>query len=101
MKRILLFAFIVMTMGANAQIGPTGPTGACGPTGVNGATGPTGATGVTGINWKNTWNRSISYNLNDGVSYNGSSYVCITSNSGQEPDINLGSYWIIIASVRN
>jgi hypothetical protein len=45
--------------------------------------------------YKNLWNSSYNYNVNDVVSYNGSSYVCIQSNTNHNPtDTN---YWFYLA----
>jgi hypothetical protein len=52
--------------------------------GTTGATGPTGATGATGINWRGFYNGGITYNANDGVSYQtgGSWYSMICKSDG-------------------
>jgi hypothetical protein len=50
--------------------------GGGGTTGVTGATGATGATGSAGaIAWQGLYNAARVYSLNDGVLYNGNSYV--------------------------
>jgi hypothetical protein len=74
--------------------GPTGTTGAIGPTGaastVTGPTGPTGATGIQGesFSFRGPYGGpEIIYNLNDVVTYNGSSYICLNDNTtGYQPD---------------
>ena len=61
--------------GATGDTGPTGATGETGPTGTTGDTGPTGPGYV--LNWLGSWSSATVYNLNDGVTFNGSAYVCI------------------------
>ena len=113
---------MVLALGGTGATGPTGATGATGatgtgatgPTGADGApgatgatgpggagsvgpTGPTGATG-TGVNWQSApWAAGTTYNLDDAVFYNGSSYVSLqASNIGQEPDTS-ASFWTLMA----
>ena len=74
--------------GATGATGPQGPAGPQGPTGATGATGAAGPTGPAGLNWKNAWSSTTSYALNDGVSFNGSSYIAIQANTDLEPDLN-------------
>ena len=61
---------------------------------MNGAAGATGATGATGtgINWNAApWSSAATYNLDDAVFYNGSSYVSLQgSNTNNEPDTAAG-----------
>ncbi len=87
--------------GPQGPIGLTGPTGPQGPIGLTGAAGSTGATGPQGpagptgpqgvagpaTNWRGPWSSSTSYNVNDAVSFNGSSYVAVQAGAGQEPDL--------------
>jgi hypothetical protein len=68
-------------------------TSYAGPAGATGATGPTGSTGATGdqgesFSFRGAYGGSgIVYNLNDVVTYNGSSYICLSNNvSGSQPD---------------
>ena len=90
--------------GIQGLTGPTGPTGAVGsqgltgPTGGTGATGATGPTGPTGLNWKTGgWLAGTTYNLNDAVSFNGSSYISLQSNNtGNEPD-TAPTFWSTLA----
>ena len=100
--------------GLTGQIGPTGLTGIVGPIGPIGITGPIGPIGVTGINgtngltgpigitgasiiYKGVYSDLITYNINDVVQYNNSSYICIKSvlNSINNPDDII--YWNLIA----
>ncbi|MDR3798005.1 MAG: hypothetical protein P4K93_07620 [Terracidiphilus sp.] len=51
-------------------------------------------TGPPGVNWKGTWSSGATYNLNDGVTYNGSSYLSTLSlNTGTPGE----SGWTVIA----
>jgi type II secretory pathway pseudopilin PulG len=57
------------------------------------ATGATGASDACGLNWLGAWSSSTSYAVNDGVSYGGSSYICIAANpSASQPPPN-PKYW--------
>lgn len=77
--------------GANGTSGitVTGPTGPTGPQGNPGATGPstTGATGATGAgpNWRGPWDALTTYQVNDEVGYQGSSFISRTVNVGSAP----------------
>src|SRR5207244_7237411 len=46
----------------------------------------TGAAGISVI-WRGAWQASANYLVNDAVSFNGSSYIGATNNSGIAPDI--------------
>ncbi len=81
--------------GATGGMGLTGPAG---PQGTPGAAGPTGATGPQGLTWQGLWNNSAAYNLNDAVSFNGSSYISlIANNANNEPD-TAPAVWSLVAS---
>lgn len=55
-----------------------------------------GATIISdGIRWKRAYVWSTDYVINDGVSYNGSSYVCILPTLGNIPTNT--TYWDIMA----
>jgi hypothetical protein len=85
--------------GATGATGAMGLTGATGPQGPQGAAGPTGATGPQGLTWQGAWNISATYNLNDAVGFNGTSYISlIANNTGHEPD-NFPADWSVVASV--
>lgn len=65
---------------------------------VNSLKGPQGIQGVAGpigLTWQGAYNNGTSYVLNDGVSYNGSSYICILASTGNLP--TNGTYWNLIA----
>ena len=86
--------------GATGANGATGATGATGANGVDGSAGATGATGATGagLNWISTpWSSGTTYNQDDALFYNGSSYVSLQgSNTGNEPDTS-AAYWSLLA----
>ncbi len=85
--------------GANGATGPMGSAGLTGPQGPQGVAGPAGPTGQQGMTWQGLWNISATYNLNDAVSFNGSSYISlIANNTGNEPD-TAPSAWSLVASV--
>jgi hypothetical protein len=81
--------------GATGPAGPTGPHGPAGPAGATGATGPAGPQGLT---WQGAWSNSATYNLNDAVGYNGSSYISlVANNANHEPDTTPAA-WSLVAS---
>jgi len=78
--------------------GATGATGPQGPVGNTGATGPAGTNG-TGFDFRNAFDASASYAIDDVVTFNGSSYVAIAANAGPSnptPDVNPGA-WSVMA----
>jgi len=86
------------TTGAAGSAGPIGPQGAAGPTGPPGATGAAGTNG-SGFDFRNAFNASASYAIDDVVTYNGSTYVAIAASSGPSnptPDTN-ASGWSVMA----
>ena len=97
--------------GAKGDIGPQGPAGAQGPSGAPGTQGPAGPAGAQGpvgsqgpagtnglgFNFQGVYNPSQTYNLNDVVTYAGSSYVSlVVNNVGNEPDIS-NTDWTVLA----
>ena len=79
--------------------GPQGLTGAAGPQGATGQAGPAGANG-TGFNFRNAFDNSASYAVNDVVAFQGASYVATTANQGPNnptPDQN-SSAWSVMAA---
>lgn len=85
--------------GPQGNVGETGATGATGAQGDVGATGPQGATGV-GLAVRGPWDSQGTYNQNDVVLFNGSSYSWISAgsgNSGSNPDQD-SIRWQLIAS---
>jgi hypothetical protein len=47
--------------------------------------------------WKGTWSGSTAYDVNDAVSLNGSSYICVANNTNKSPDSN-PLFWALLAS---
>ncbi len=87
--------------GATGPAGPSGPqgpmglTGAQGPQGDTGPEGPAGANGI-GFNFRGQFSEDPVYAVNDVVTYNGSSYVAVVANEGEDPpDIN--PEWTLMA----
>jgi hypothetical protein len=85
------------TQGATGEQGPAGATGPQGNTGATGATGPQGEIGPQGIQGESFYFRGpyggseIIYNLNDVVTFIGSSYICLTNGlTGSQPDSLVG-----------
>jgi hypothetical protein len=101
--------------GAPGATGPQGPTGSTGATGPQGPLGPIGAMGLTGaqgpqglqgpagtngtgFNFRNAFDPTATYAVNDVVTYSGSTYVAIATNGpgSQTPDQN-SSAWSVMA----
>jgi hypothetical protein len=84
--------------GATGAQGPPGATGSTGSQGVQGATGATGSTGPPGpgYTWRGPWALAIQYNVNDVVSYQGSSWVCLVPNMNESP-ITGTTNWNVMA----
>jgi hypothetical protein len=87
--------------GATGGTGATGAPGLQGPAGVTGAQGPTGATGTngTGFNFRNAFDASASYAIDDVATFNGSTYVAIVASAGPNnatPNLN-PSAWSVMA----
>jgi hypothetical protein len=53
--------------------------GAVGPEGPQGLIGLTGATGARGLTWRGAWVSPTFYSIDDAVSFNGTSYICISN----------------------
>ena len=84
--------------GATGPVGPTGTAGANGSAGPAGATGPTGATGPQGLVWADPgWSSTVTYNLNDAVDYEGSSYISLENNNLDNPPSPTSSAWSVLA----
>lgn len=79
--------------------GPQGPQGVAGPKGDKGDQGDEGPEGPQGdpgpgIEWQGMWLTATGYAIGDGVSNDGSSYICVanhTSGAGNEP--GTGASW--------
>jgi hypothetical protein len=52
--------------------------------------------GTPGIAWQGVWNSAQTYNVNDGVEYQGSTYRCLVSNTNVPPPTN-STDWILVA----
>lgn len=51
------------------------------------------------FNWRGAWSDATEYQADDAISYLGSSYVCIASESlDEQPDQNLGTSWELLAA---
>ena len=83
--------------GATGPVGPQGPVGLTGPLGPTGPTGATGATGPQGVVWRGAWSSATFYAQNDGVQYNGTSYISLqASNANHQPDTS-PTFWDVLA----
>jgi hypothetical protein len=91
--------------GAAGPAGAQGPQGLPGPMGLMGATGPQGPVGPAGTNgtgfkFRNAFDPSASYAVNDVTTYNSSTYVALSANSGPAnsmPDQNPAA-WSVMAA---
>lgn len=61
-----------------------------------GPQGPQGDRGPSFTNWSRAWSSSTAYQVNDAVTSNGSSYICILAHTNQAPPNS--TYWDILAS---
>ena len=85
--------------GPAGAVGATGPAGAIGPAGPVGPAGPTGAAGIAGLAYKGAYAAGVNYGLNDGVTYQGSSYISLAAgNVGNTPGLSPGQ-WGVLAAV--
>lgn len=85
--------------GAAGPQGPTGLTGGQGPQGPQGATGdpgPQGPTGPVGMTFKSAWLNTTTYNVDDVVTYQGSSYLALLTNTNIPPDTDV-TKWSLLA----
>jgi hypothetical protein len=55
----------------------------------------TPASSASGLNWSGEFNPATYYQIDDAVSYQGSSYICIQAGTGKYP--NLVDYWNVMA----
>ena len=100
--------------GLNASVGTTGTggkvttstaagtSGNCAAWDANGNVGDAGApcgsgSGGTVLNWRGAWSSSTAYAINDGVSYNGASYIAILAGTNHQPN-TATTYWGILAA---
>jgi len=88
--------------GPVGPVGPIGPAGARGPQGPQGSQGPQGnpgppgPAGSPGLVWRGAWSSGTHYNVNDAVSYNGSSWISRSPNVSQTPSTSNGN-WNLLA----
>lgn len=83
-------------LGPQGDTGPIGPTGPTGATGATGDTGPKGDVGENGLNWSGDWDSQTGYDVNDGVSYNGTSYISIQAGLNKIPSTET-AFWEVLA----
>jgi hypothetical protein len=77
---------LVSARGLQGEVGPQGPVGPVGPQGEVGPQGAQGVQGARGVNWAGEWNALASYLPDDGIEFDGSSYVVIaTPPAGLQP----------------
>lgn len=86
--------------GATGATGPQGPQGIQGATGATGATGPQGQAGPAGagVSPLGLFDPSYAYAVNDLVSYDGSTWLCIAASTGNYPPslpTTSNQYWVI------
>ncbi len=74
--------------------GPKGDTGAQGPTG---AEGPQGPQGDPGLSYRGVWTSGETYNSDETVTYNGSSYISLRVSIGQNPSISPDDWGLLAA----
>ena len=85
--------------------GPQGPMGVAGGQGPQGSLGPQGIQGVSGLtgppglNWQAAWSSATTYNLNDAVSFNGSSYISLQANNLNHTPGSSPTFWSLLAQV--
>jgi hypothetical protein len=95
----------VVFAGSGAQ-GPAGPQGLQGPPGTQGSQGPSGPIGLSGpagpqgpagIQNRGVWFSTTAYNVNDAVSYVGSSWIALVANTSSAPSAS-NSNWQLLAA---
>jgi len=86
--------------GPQGPQGPSGPQGPQGPQGVEGPPGPVGPQGpqgIAGITNRGSWVPTTTYQINDSVSYNGSSWIALAVNLDSAPN-GLNPNWQLLAA---
>ena len=66
----------------------------------SGPVGPTGPTGPEGMNWQGAYGGGTAYVLDDGVLYNGSSWIALQATTGNAPPTlptESNAYWQLLA----
>lgn len=86
------------TTGATGAQGPVGSAGATGPAGPQGAAGLQGTAGIAGLAYRGAYSSATNYGLDDGVVFDGSTYISLaTKNAGNTPGAS-PSYWALLAA---
>lgn len=86
--------------GLTGPVGPTGPTGASGSDGADGVIGLTGEIGPTGPGfiYQGSWNSATTYEINDVIELNGTSFIAIAQNLNISPDaLGAEASWRLLA----
>lgn len=67
--------------------GPAGSTGSPGAQGASGAVGPAGPSGADGrsMTWRGAYDSESTYDVDDVISYLGSTWICVQANTTQHP----------------
>ncbi|MBL9126240.1 MAG: tail fiber domain-containing protein [Verrucomicrobiales bacterium] len=81
--------------GPVGPVGPQGETGLQGPVGPQGPAGPGG--GEAGLHWRGAWDSGLVYAANDAVSFDGSSWIALVSNSAIKPAADPAT-WSLLAA---
>lgn len=87
-------------VGPQGVQGPEGIQGIQGETGAQGPTGPQGAQGQQGdpgLEYRGTWSSGVTYNSDDTVTYNGSSYISLRINVGKNPSTQTADWGLLAA----
>jgi len=88
------YALFAMTpAGPQGMQGIQGPPGLQGPTG---ASGPTGSPGPRGLTWLGDWLEATVYAPDDGVQFEGSSWVALLKNTASKPGTR-NANWSLLA----
>lgn len=83
--------------GAVGPSGSPGPAGATGPTGPQGQIGPAGETGPAGLNFQGNWSASVSYVVDDLVTYSGSGWYCyVPVGPSATPPTSDSAHWSLL-----
>lgn len=84
---------VLAQQGSDGTQGPQGPPGA---NGDQGPVGPPGAQGLPGLDWLGDWDSVLPYEVDDAVQFDGSAYVAVAANEGEEPDTSRS--WSLLAA---
>lgn len=76
--------------------GIPGVQGVIGVPGIQGVQGLQGETGTIVVNWKGEWNSETGYIIDDGITWEGTSYVALQTSTNQVPPN--ATYWQLIAA---